>query len=135
MVLLLAAVMSGLIALLPVLSAFVVNVLLPSALTNLLAIVCGGLIVVGAFQTIFTWFDTMIMTRIDYKLALASSTALWHRILHFPSNVLRQHASGDIAMRMTSCLGMQQFFRAIAQRSNHELSISYEFGGGFLGTF
>ena len=116
MVLLLAAVMSGLIALLPVLSAFVVNVLLPSALTNLLAIVCGGLIVVGAFQTILTWFDTMIMTRIDYKLALASSTALWHRVLHFPSNVLRQHASGDIAMRMTSCLGMQQFFRAIAQR-------------------
>lgn len=115
-ILLLALTMSGLIALLPVLSTFVVNVLLPSALTNLLAIVCGGLVVVGIFQSIFTWFDTMIMTRIDYKLGLASSAALWHRVLHFPLSVLRQHASGDIAMRMTSFLGMQQFFRTIAQR-------------------
>ena len=59
----------------------------------------------------------MVMTRIDYKLSLASSAALWHRVLHFPSSVLRQHASGDIAMRINSCLGMQQFFRTIAQRS------------------
>ena len=69
----------------------------------------------GVFQTIFTWFDTMVMTRIDYKLSLASSAALWHRVLHFPSSVFRQHASGDIAMRINSCLGMQQFFRTIAQ--------------------
>ena len=117
LILFLAVILSGLIALLPVLSAFVVNVLLPSALTNLLAIVCGGLVIVGVFQTIFTWFDTMVMTRIDYKLSLASSAALWHRVLHFPSSVLRQHASGDIAMRINSCLGMQQFFRTIAQRS------------------
>jgi ABC-type bacteriocin/lantibiotic exporter with double-glycine peptidase domain len=115
-ILFLAVIMSGLIALLPVLSAFVVNVLLPSALVNLLAIVCGGLVVVGVFQTMFTWFNTMIMTRVDYKLELASSAALWHRVLHFPSSLLRQHASGDIAMRMTSFLGMQQFFRAIAHK-------------------
>ncbi len=116
MVLLLAIIMSGLVALLPVLSAYVVNVLLPSALTGLLAVVCGGLVVVGLFQTVFTWFDTMLMTRINYKLTLASNAALWHRVLHFPSKVLRQHASGDIAMRMTTCLGMQEFFRTIGQR-------------------
>ena len=72
--------------------------------------------VVGLFQTVFTWFDTMLMTRINYKLTLASNAALWHRVLHFPSKVLRQHASGDIAMRMTTCLGMQEFFRTIGQR-------------------
>ncbi len=116
LVLFLSLIMSGLVALLPVLSAYVVNVLLPSALTVLLALVCGGLVLVGLFQTIFTWFDTMIMTRIDYKLTLASNAALWHRVLHFPSRVLSQHASGDIAMRMTTCLGMQQFFRTIGQR-------------------
>jgi len=116
MVLILASIMSGLVALLPMLSAYVVNVLLPSALTNLLALVCGGLVLVGIFQTIFAWFDTMIMTRINYRLSLASNAALWHRVLHFPSKVLRQHASGDIAMRMGSCLGMQEFFRTIAQR-------------------
>ena len=116
MVIFLATISSGLVATLPVLSAYVVNVLLPSALTGLLALVCGGLIVVGVFQTVFTWFDTMIMTRINYRLSLASNAALWHRILHFPSKVLSQHASGDIAMRMTSCLGMQEFFRTISQR-------------------
>ena len=73
MVLLLAIIVSGLVALLPVLSAYVVNVLLPSALTGLLAAVCGGLVVVGLFQTVFTWFDTMLMTRINYKLTLASN--------------------------------------------------------------
>lgn len=116
MVLILAIIMSGLVALLPMLSAYVVNILLPSALTGLLAVVCGGLVVVGLFQTIFTWLDTMLMTRINYRLTLASNAALWHRILHFPSRVLRQHASGDIAMRMTSCLGMQEFFRTVGQR-------------------
>ena len=58
-VLILAIILSGLIALLPMLSAFTVNVLLPSALTNLLGIVCGGLVIIGLFQTIFTWFDTI----------------------------------------------------------------------------
>ena len=116
MVLVLAMIMSGLVALLPVLSAYVVNILLPSALTGLLAVVCGGLVLVGLFQTVFTWFDTMLMTRINYRLTLASNAALWHRVLHFPSKVLRQHASGDIAMRMTTCLGMQEFFRTIGQR-------------------
>jgi len=115
-VIILAIILSGLIALLPMLSSFTVNVLLPSALTNLLGIVCGGLVVIGLFQTIFTWFDTMIMTRIDYKLSLASSAALWHRVLHFPINVLRNYPSGDIAMRINSCLGMQKFFRTIGQK-------------------
>lgn len=116
MVLLLATISSGLVAILPILSAFVINDLLPSALTGLLAIVCGGLVLVGLFQTVFTWFDTMIMTRINYRLSLASTAALWHRVLHFPSRFLGQHASGDIAMRMGTCLGMQEFFRTIAQR-------------------
>ena len=116
MVLLLATISSGLVAIIPILSAFVVNDLLPSALTGLLAVVCGGLVLVGLFQTIFTWFDTMLMTRINYKLSLASTAALWHRVLHFPSRVLGQHASGDIAMRMGTCLGMQEFFRTISQR-------------------
>ena len=82
----------------------------------LLAIVCCGLVGIGIFQTLFTWFDTMVMTRIDYKLSLASSAALWHRVLHFPSHVLRQNASGDIAMRIDSCLGMQKFFRMASQK-------------------
>ena len=116
MVLLLATIMGVLVAFIPMLSAFVVNVLLPSGLTNLLAIVCGGLVVLGVFQTVFTWFDTMIMTRINYRLTLASNAALWHRVLHFPSSVLSQFAAGDIGMRMNSLLGMQDFFRTIGQR-------------------
>ena len=116
MVLILATISSGLVAILPILSAFVINDLLPSALTGLLAIVCGALVLVGLFQTVFTWFDTMIMTRINYRLSLASTAALWHRVLHFPTRFLGQHASGDIAMRMGTCLGMQEFFRTIAQR-------------------
>lgn len=116
MVLFLATILGTLVAILPMLSAFVVNVLLPSGLTTLLAVVCGGLVVLGLFQTIFTWFDTMIMTRINYKLTLASNAALWHRVLNFPSGVLRQFAAGDIGMRMNSLLGMQDFFRTIAQR-------------------
>jgi ABC-type bacteriocin/lantibiotic exporter with double-glycine peptidase domain len=116
MVMILAIIMGALVAVLPMLSGFVVNVLLPSALTNLLAIVCGGLVVLGLFQTIFTWFDTMIMTRINYRLTLASNAALWHRVLNFPSSVLRQFAAGDIGMRMNSLLGMQDFFRTVAQR-------------------
>lgn len=123
MVLCLATIMSALVASLPMLSAYVVNVLLPSALTTLLATVCGGLVVIGLFQTIFTWFDTMIMTRINYRLTLASNAALWHRVLHFPSTVLNQFAAGDIGMRMNSCLGMQEFFRTIAQRL---LTISFQ---------
>ena len=58
----------------------------------------------------------MIMTRINYRLTLASNAALWHRVLNFPSGVLRQFAAGDIGMRMNSLLGMQDFFRTIAQR-------------------
>lgn len=116
LVLIIALTLSGLIAFLPLVSAFVVNVLLPSALTDLLAVACFGLVVIGIFQTLFTWFDTMLMTRIDYKLSLASTAALWHRVLHFPSNVLRQNASGDIAMRIDSCLGMQKFFRIVGQK-------------------
>ena len=98
-VLLLAVIASGLIALMPVFSAFVVNVLLPSAHVDLLQVVCLGLIVIGVFQTVFSWFDSMIMSRIDYKLSLASSAAIWHRVLHFPAHILAQHASGDIAMK------------------------------------
>ena len=116
MVLFLATILGALVAILPMLSAFVVNVLLPSGLTTLLAVVCGGLVVLGLFQTVFTWFDTMIMTRINYRLTLASNAALWHRVLNFPSGVLRQFAAGDIGMRMNSLLGMQDFFRTIAQR-------------------
>jgi len=116
MVLLLATIMGLLVALLPMLSAFVVNVLLPSGLTKLLALVCGGLVLLGLFQTIFTWFDTMVMTRINYRMTLASNAALWHRVLNFPSGVLAQFAAGDIGMRMNSLLGMQDFFRTIAQR-------------------
>lgn len=115
-VLLLAVIASGLIALMPVFSAFVVNVLLPSAHVDLLQVVCLGLIVIGVFQTVFSWFDSMIMSRIDYKLSLASSAAIWHRVLHFPAHILAQHASGDIAMKVNSCLSMQQFFRIVIQR-------------------
>ena len=78
MVLFLATILGALVAILPMLSAFVVNALLPSGLTTLLAVVCGGLVVLGLFQTVFTWFDTMIMTRINYRLTLASNAALWH---------------------------------------------------------
>ena len=50
-------------------------------------------------------------------MTLASNAALWHRVLNFPSGVLlRQFAAGDIGMRMNSLLGMQDFFRTIAQR-------------------
>lgn len=115
-VLFLALIVSGLIALMPVFSAFVVNFLLPGAHMDLLVIVCAGLVLIGVFQTIFNWFDTMIMSRIDYKLSLASSAAIWHRVLHFPANILSQHASGDIAMKVNSCLSMQQFFRMVIQR-------------------
>ena len=144
MVLILATIMGVLVALLPMLSAFVVNVLLPSGLTKLLALVCSGLVVLGLFQTIFTWFDTMIMTRINYRMTLASNAALWHRVLNFPSNVLSQFAAGDIGMRMNSLLGMQDFFRTIAQRlvtmSFQILSslgvifwVSFQLGIGVLG--
>ena len=71
MVLFLATILGALVAILPMLSAFVVSVLLPSGLTTLLAVVCGGLVVLGLFQTVFTWFDTMIMTTSIIGL-------LWH---------------------------------------------------------
>ena len=115
MVLILATISSGLVAILPILSAFVINDLLPSALTGLLAIVCGALVLVGLFQTVFTWFDTMIMTRINYRLSLASTAALWHRVLHFPTRFLGQHASGDIAAN-GYLFRYAGIFRTIAQR-------------------
>jgi len=114
-VLIIAALMSGLVALIPMFSAFVVNDLLPSALINLLFVVCGGFAVLGVFKSVFTFFDSILAARINQKLTLSSHAALWHRVLNFPMRVSQKFPAGDIAMRMGSLSGMQQFFRSVAQ--------------------
>lgn len=115
MLLALALGISGFTALLPVVSAFVVNAILPSALTSLLALVCGGLALLGLFQVGFRWIETLVMSRLNYRLNLAGNAALWHRVLHFPSQVLKRFSSGDLAVRMNALLDIQQFFRTLTQ--------------------
>lgn len=115
MLLALALGISGFTALLPVVSAFVVNAILPSALTALLAVICGGLAILGLFQVGFRWIETLMMSRLNYRLNLAGNAALWHRVLHFPSQVLKKFSSGDLAVRINALLDIQQFFRTLTQ--------------------
>lgn len=111
----LALVGSGFTALIPLISAFVVNDVLPSALTTLLAIVCGGLATLGLFQVGFRWVETLMMSRLNYRLNLAGNAALWHRVLHFPGSILKRFSAGDLAVRINALLDIQQFFRTLAQ--------------------
>ncbi|GAB5558890.1 MAG: NHLP bacteriocin export ABC transporter permease/ATPase subunit [Synoicihabitans sp.] len=106
---------SALTAALPMASAYIVDSVLPSGLTGMLTLIGAMLLGLGLFQVGFGWAESLLMARLKLKLSLASTAALWHRVLHFPRSVLSNFAAGDVAVRVSALLGMQQFFQGITQ--------------------
>lgn len=105
----------------PLISAFVINSVLPSAKLSLLWVFTIALISLSLFKAFFDYCLELVTARMEFKSELSLTVALWDRILHFTPVALSKFGSGDLSSRMESCIGLQSFFKMCIQMGGHYL--------------
>ncbi len=113
----LATIGSGLTTLVPIMISFMIQTIFPSAAYDLLWIFGTALIAIGFFKVTFEWLYELLLSRLNNRLDLVSTIALWDRILHFSTRVLSQFSAGDLSVKINTLSGMQSFYRTFIQKS------------------
>lgn len=84
----------------PVATAFLFNNAIPNANGTLLVQISSGLIASALSSSIFIYFRSLILGRIDGKLSSSLQPALWDRLLKLPANFFRRFTAGDLLQRV-----------------------------------
>lgn len=104
--LLLFGVLGGLISLItPSLTATLISVAIPHAESGLVLEITGVLISVALVTALFQFLQATALLRIETLFESQAQGALWHRLMHMPSNFFRRFNSGNLTMR---ALGLSQ---------------------------
>ena len=86
----------------PLLTATVVNTILPGRLNNLLTILAVGLLILVVAQVVLTllrsWLLLYLQTRVDSQMMLG----FFEQLISLPLRFFQQRSSGDILSRLTS---------------------------------
>lgn len=102
-------------ALVPMIIAQILNSALPSGNTGLLLTFGLAIVAVGCIKGFYQWMQELTMARLEHKIELQVMTAIWDRVISFPSRVLNTFSAGDLYTRMGSLAGFQTTFRSLAQ--------------------
>lgn len=84
----------------PIAMAFIFNNAIPNANVTLLLQITSGLIAAALSSSIFIYFRSLILGRIDGKLSSSLQPALWDRLLKLPANFFRRFTAGDLLQRV-----------------------------------
>ena len=84
----------------PIAMAFIFNNAIPNANVPLLMQISLGLIASALSSSLFIYFRSLILGRIDGKLSSSLQPALWDRLLKLPANFFRRFTAGDLLQRV-----------------------------------
>ena len=84
----------------PIAMSFIFNNAIPNANVTLLLQITLGLVAVFLSSSIFIYFRSLILGRIDGKLSSSLQPALWDRLLKLPANFFRRFTAGDLLQRV-----------------------------------
>ncbi|MCP5505968.1 MAG: NHLP bacteriocin export ABC transporter permease/ATPase subunit [Chlamydiales bacterium] len=84
----------------PVATALLFNLAIPNANFPLLFQISLGLIASALSSSLFIYFRSLILGRIDGKLSAGIQPALWDRLLKLPANFFRRFTAGDLLQRV-----------------------------------
>lgn len=84
----------------PVATALLFNLAIPNANLPLLFQISLGLIASALSSSLFIYFRSLILGRIDGKLSAGIQPALWDRLLKLPANFFRRFTAGDLLQRV-----------------------------------
>jgi NHLM bacteriocin system ABC transporter ATP-binding protein len=84
----------------PVATALLFNMAIPNANLPLLLQISLGLIASALSSSLFIYFRSLILGRIDGKLSSGIQPALWDRLLKLPANFFRRFTAGDLLQRV-----------------------------------
>ncbi|QVL56980.1 MAG: NHLP bacteriocin export ABC transporter permease/ATPase subunit [Simkaniaceae bacterium] len=84
----------------PIAMAFIFNNAIPNANVTLLLQITSGLVASALSSSLFIFFRSLILGRIDGKLSSGLQPALWDRLLKLPANFFRRFTAGDLLQRV-----------------------------------
>ena len=127
--LLLAVLSAGITNALPLCTAFIINIVIPGAYIPLLWTFVIAIVFIGFFKVSFQWLHQIFLIRMNSRMDLKVSAALWDKILHLPARVLASFSAGDLSSRINSLTGIHSFLRVFIQGSVfHVIQITFSLG-------
>ena len=106
----------GMIA--PIVTATVIDEVVPRADRTQLFVLCVFLIAVGLAVAAFQTIQGLVLVRVKGKLESYLLPAVWDRLLNLPTRFFGQHESGDLALR---AMGMGRLIEVLASTSSASL--------------
>lgn len=84
----------------PIATALLFNMAIPNANLPLLLQISIGLTASALSSSLFIYFRSLILGRLDGKLSSGIQPALWDRLLKLPANFFRRFTAGDLLQRV-----------------------------------
>jgi ATP-binding cassette subfamily C protein len=108
-IVLILALVGGLLSLLvPMITGFVFDQIIPYGKFRLLA-VFGAILVLSAFSvSLFQLIRSLTMVRLETKIDFILQSAVWDRLLNLPVPFFRKYTSGELALKTNSILMLRK---------------------------
>lgn len=102
------AIVTGILSLaLPVITAWVVDPVIPEAQLNQLGVLIVALVVASLSMTAFSLVQSLAMLRLEGGMSNRVQSAVWDRLLGLPASFFRRFSVGDLANRAQGIDGMR----------------------------
>jgi len=97
------ALLTGLVSLVtPVVTAWVMDPVIPEAQKYQLMVLISALVVAGGVSTAFSLVQSLAMLRMEGRMAQRVQSAIWDRLMRLPSTFFRKYTVGDLTNRAMS---------------------------------
>ncbi|MDD4869904.1 MAG: NHLP bacteriocin export ABC transporter permease/ATPase subunit [Kiritimatiellae bacterium] len=92
----------------PILTGYIIDVIIPEAARNEMFQIAGILFFCGLAISVFNFTRSIALLRIQGKLDISVMSALWDRLLALPVPFFRRFTAGDLATRAMGLQGIYQ---------------------------